>query len=167
MKSLPLALVILAVSASACAREPTGPVYRAVLRTDQTSYFAPILGTGDSSRALRVILQYSNQSGSPIYLGHCGGDTRPLLGMQPIDSDGIPVGSSEQVAFACAGTAALTLAPSAVRTDTFFIGAPASLPASMRFFYLASSCATFMGTCPPLLPEADRVSAPVRIVAAP
>jgi hypothetical protein len=166
MKS-PLTVLILAAYAAACSREPAAPVYRAVLRTDQTSYFAVLLGTGDNFRTLRVVLQYTNQSDVPIYLQRCPGAPRPDLGTQSVGNDGVALGTSDMVASACAGGAGLTVAPGAIRTDTFTVAAPDPLPAKIRFFYLASSCNEDGGVCLPFLPESDRVSVPITVFAAP
>jgi hypothetical protein len=168
MKSLRSIFLILAGSVSACGHEPAAPVYRAVLRTDQTSYFVASGGPGNTTpRQLRVILQYTNQSGAPIYLERCSAGAPPSFGTQSIGSDGTALGSADQVAGACSGVAGLTVGPGAVRADTVFISAPDPLPAKIRFFYLASSCNGDGGVCLPFLPESDRVSAPVLVLAAP
>ncbi len=161
---LPLA----AFTFAACSHEPTTPVYRAVLQADQTSYFVAPGGPGNTApRTLRVILLYTNQSDAPIYLQRCPGAAQPSFGIQSIGNDGVALGSADIVVGACAGGAGLSVAPGAVRTDTFNIAAPAPLPADIRFFYLASSCTTEGDVCLPFLPESDRVSAPVLVLAAP
>lgn len=168
-KTLVLGTLPLAVLASACRREPTAaPTYRSALRTDQTTYFATPVSSPDSgSRSFNVILQYANESSSPIYLARCTGSSQPALGIQHVNSTGFSVEPTTQVAFACASDAPLSVTAGATRTDTFSVSAPTSLPADIRLFYLASACGSPMGACMPLLPDSDRVSATVRVLPAP
>jgi hypothetical protein len=162
-------LPLCAFFSGACHREPTAPsVYRAVLRTDQSSYAATVVAPADSaSRTLQVILQYTNESNAPIYLSRCAGSSQPALGTQQVDSTGFSLDPTTQVPFACSSDVPISVASGAIRTDTFTVSAPSPLPASIRLFYLASACGTPMGICMPLLPDSDRVSAAVQVRAAP
>jgi hypothetical protein len=138
------------------------------LLTDQASYTATLIGSGAAAHIqFTVIAKYANQGDAPIYLGRCGGGAQPSIGVQPIGDDGIPVGSTDQVAFACSSGSPLAVEVGAVRTDTLTLQAPSPLPANVRLFYLASGCGNSMGTCAPWLPEADRVSNILQVRAAP
>jgi hypothetical protein len=169
MKKL-LHLVVLATMlfTSSCRHEPTAPAYHALLLSDQASYTATLTGSGAVAYfQFTVIARYANQSDAPIYLERCGGSSQPLVGVQPVGDNGVPVGSTDQAAFACSGGAPIAVEVRAVRTDTLILAAPSPLPANVRLFYLASSCGSSMGTCAPWLPESDRVSNMVQVRAAP
>ena len=165
---LPLSVLATALFTSSCRHEPTAPAYHALLLTDQASYAATLSGTGAAAYfQFTVIARYTNLGDAPIYLERCGGSAQPLIGVQPIGDDGVPVGSTDQVAFACSGGSPLAVEVGAVRTDTLILAAPSPLPANVRLFYLVSSCGYSMGTCAPWLPESDRVSNVVQVRAAP
>jgi hypothetical protein len=160
--------VAVALVLTACHREPTTPGIYAALVTDQGSYTATPSGAGAGSYfRITVVTRYANEGASPIYLERCGGYAQPSVGVQGIDAAGIPVGSNDNVASACAGAAPLLVQSGEVRTDTVTLAVPSALPARVRLFYLASSCAQVAGICPPLLPEEDRTSNVVQVLAAP
>lgn len=161
-------VLVTSLFTASCHHEPTAPALRALLLTDQASYTATLAGTGVLAYLrFTVIAQYVNQGDAPIYLDRCGGSSQPLVGVQPIGDNGVPVGSTDLVAFACGSGAPIAVEVGAVRTDTLILAAPSPLPANVRLFYLASSCGSSMGTCAPWLPESDRVSNIVQVRAAP
>jgi hypothetical protein len=163
-----LGMLVTAVSALACSHEPTGPAYHTLFLTDQASYAATLMHSGGGPfMGITVIIHYTNQGDVPIYLERCGGASQPALGEQTIGDDGVPEGQTDMVISACAAGPAVEVAPGDVRTDTFTVAAFSPLPTSARFFYLAHGSCNYMGTCTPLLPEADRVSNPFQIFAAP
>jgi hypothetical protein len=169
-RHLQLGVLATTLFTSSCHHEPTAPALRALLLTDQASYAATLSGTGAAAYfQFTVIARYTNLGDAPIYLEHCGGSVQPLVGVQPIGDNGVPVGSTDQVASACSGGGPIAVEVGAVRTDTLILAAPSPLPANVRLFYLASICvySRVMGTCAPWLPESDRVSNIVQVRAAP
>ena len=161
-------VLVTSLFTASCHHEPTAPAYHALLLSDQSSYTATLTGSGAAAYfQFTVIARYANQGDAPVYLERCGGSSQPLVGVQPIGDNGVPVGSTDQVAFACGGGGPIAVEVGAVRTDTLILAAPSPLPANVRLFYLASSCGYSMGTCAPWLPESDRVSNVVQVRAAP
>jgi hypothetical protein len=160
--------LIVALVSAACHNEPMAPAARAVLVTDQGSYGATPVGVGAGSYfSVTVVTHYANEGASAIYLGRCGAAVQPSVGVQAIDADGVPVGSTSNIASACAGASPLVVQSGDVRTDTLTLAIPSTLPARVRLYYLASSCGQVAGICPALLPESDRTSNIVQVVAAP
>ena len=147
---LQLGVLATTLFTSSCHHEPTAPALRALLLTDQASYTATLIGSGAAAYfQFTVIAHYVNQGDASIYLDRCGGSSQPSVGVQPIGNDGVPVGSTDQVAWACGGGGPIAIEAGAIRTDTLTLEAPSPLPARVRLFYLASSCGYSMGTCAP------------------
>jgi hypothetical protein len=164
-------MLVAPMFALACHREPTAPAqpFHALLQSEQTSYTATLIGSGAAAYyGFTVVVRYVNQGNAPIYIERCGGSSQPLVGVQPFSIEGDPVGSTDQVPFACGSDSAFVVQPGSFRRDTLTLAAPSTLPANVRLFYLAHSfCNSMGGACTPLLPESDRVSSTIQVQVAP
>ena len=152
----------LLVAIAACQREPTGAARAGTLLTDRTSYVAE--PASHATLQFTVITQFTNVSGTPIYLERAGGNPRPLVWYQQVADDGTPIGEANGPPCACTEGTALILDPGQTRTDTFTFS-PLPLPSNFRVYIHASDCyIPGMGVaCEPNLPLSDRVSATFRV----
>ena len=146
---LQLGIVLAAISAMACHREPTGPTlfYHGLLQSDQVSYTATVIGSGPTAHpGFTLIARYVNRSNAPIYLERClGTDAQPQIGVQFVFADSVAFGPPGLLPGACTGTAPLAVAAGTVRTDTFTVAAPSLLPVDARIYYDVSSCGNELG----------------------
>jgi len=154
MPTRPSVLLAAAVGATvlACHEAPTEPVAVA-LQLDRDTYYAVATEAtapyGVRYR-IRLIVQYQNRTGAPIYFGRCGAsDSLPIYSIPTADGH---EESGWTAAWACPYAPALEFPAGAVRSDTLLVEGPSAydgtthepigvLAGRFRLSYMTRTCA--------------------------
>jgi hypothetical protein len=156
MRIPPLVPLAAALGATllACHEAPTAPI-AVTLQLDRDSYRPALTGVFDF-RSFRMVVQYHNGTGSPVYCERCWpSDTLPVYGVPT--ADGVHRSGYDRP-WACPNSPALTFPAGASRTDTLLISGPTAydgqagaplgvMSGSFRLEYRTRACAEDRPAC--------------------